>query len=265
MNARRLSLRALALGYLAVLLLAPLAMIFWRTFEHGLAPVWDALSSPAAVHALLLTLELVGIAVVLNTVFGVAAALWIVRGRARGRWVLGVLIDLTFALSPVVIGLSLLLVYGDQGWFGNWLSQHGLQVAFSVPGMVLATCFVSLPFVARECIPTLREVGTDAEEAAATLGASPWQTFWRVTLPALRWAIAYGVVLTAARALGEFGAVSVISGNIESRTQSLALFVQDRYQSFDNAGAFSAAMLLAVLALATLFTMHRFARRRLAV
>jgi sulfate transport system permease protein len=251
-----------ALAYLGVLLLAPVGMIFYRTFEHGVSPVWNALTSQPAVHALLLTLELIAIAVPLNTVFGVLAAMWIVRGRSRGRWLVGLLIDLPFALSPVVVGLALLLVYGDNGWFGNTLTGEGVQVAFAVPGMVLATCFVSLPYVTRECVPALREIGTEPEEAAATLGASRWQTFWRVTLPALRWAVVYGVVLTTARSLGEFGAVSIISGDIEGKTQSLPLYVQDRYANFDTVGAYSASMLLAALALATLLLMSRFTRHR---
>jgi sulfate transport system permease protein len=221
---RRLALRFLALGYLALLLLLPVAMIFYRTFEHGLGAVWEAISQPNAQHAFWLSIELVAIAVPLNTVFGIGIALLLERGRFRGRGLLSVLIDLPFAISPIVVGLSLVLVYGHTGWFGSWLSEHGIEVIFSVPGMVLATAFVSLPFVARETIPVLRELGTDAEQAAATLGASPWQTFRRITLPAIRWGVVYGVVLTTARALGEFGAVSVVSGRIEGKTLSLLAF-----------------------------------------
>jgi sulfate transport system permease protein len=259
---RRLTLRFVALGYLLLLLLAPTAMLFYRSFEHGLSPVWKAISNHDAVHALVLSLELVAIAVPLNAIFGVLAALWIVRGRMRGRAVLGAVMDLPFSLSPVIVGLALLLVWGDQGWFGNTLQQNGFQVAFAVPGLALATCFVSLPFVAREVIPTLREIGSDAEEAAETLGATPWQTFWRVTLPAIRWALIYGVVLTTARALGEFGAVSVISGGFEGSTQSLPLYVQDRYDQYDLTGAFTAGLVLAVLAIATLLLMNLLTRRR---
>jgi sulfate transport system permease protein len=188
-------------------------------------------------------------------------ALVLERGRFRGRGILGVLIDLPFAISPVVVGLALVLVYGKTGWFGNWLAENGIHVIFSVPGIVLATAVVSLPFVARETIPVLRELGTDSEQAATTLGASPWQTFWRVTLPGIRWGVVYGVVLTTARALGEFGAVSIVSGRIEGQTQTLPLYVQDRFENFDATGAYAAAVVLALLALATLLGMNLLTRR----
>lgn len=257
----RYGLRALMLLYLAALLLGPVVMLFYRTFEHGLAPVWNAVSAPNAVHALLLSLEIVVIVVPLNTIFGVGIALLLERKRFPGRALLGMIVDLPFAISPVIVGLSLVLVYGRTGWFGNWLSQHGIEVIFSVPGMVMATAVVSLPFVARETVPVLREVGTEAEQAAATLGAGPWQTFWRVTLPAIRWGVSYGVVLTTARALGEFGAVSIVSGNIEGQTQTLPLYVSDRYENFDLTGAYTAAVLLALLAVITLVAMRLLARR----
>jgi sulfate transport system permease protein len=258
----RLSVRFVALGYLALLLLAPVAMIFYRTFEHGLAPVWDAITTPNAMHAFWLSIEIVAIAVPLNTAFGIGMALLLERGRFRGKALLGVLIDLPFAISPVVVGLALVLVYGKTGWFGDWLAAHGIQVIFSVPGMVIATAVVSLPFVARETMPVLRELGTDSEQAAATLGASAWQTFRRVTLPAIRWGVVYGVVLTTARALGEFGAVSIVSGRIEGQTQTLPLYVQDRFENFDTAGAYTAAVVLALLALGTLLAMNLLTRRR---
>jgi sulfate transport system permease protein len=171
------------------------------------------------------------------------------------------LIDLPFAISPVVVGLSLVLVYGKSGWFGSWLIGNGIQIIFSVPGMVIATAVVSLPFVVRETVPVLRELGTDAEQAAETLGASAWQTFWRVTLPGIRWGVVYGVVLTTARALGEFGAVSIVSGRIEGQTQTLPLYVQDRFENFDATGAYTAAVVLALLALATLLAMNLLTRR----
>jgi sulfate transport system permease protein len=252
--------RSVALGYLALLLLAPVAMIFYRTFEHGLAPVWSAVTAPNAQHSFWLSLEVVAIAVPLNTVFGVGMALLLERGRFRGKGLLGVLIDLPFAISPVVVGLALVLVYGKTGWFGDWLATNGIQVIFSVPGMVLATAVVSLPFVARETIPVLRELGTDSEQAAETLGASAWQAFWRVTLPGIRWGVVYGVVLTTARALGEFGAVSIVSGRIEGQTQTLPLYVQDRFENFDSTGAYTAAVVLALLALATLLAMNLLTR-----
>jgi sulfate/thiosulfate transport system permease protein len=260
-RARRLGPRFLALGYLALLLLGPVAMIFYRTFEHGLGAVWSAATTPNAEHAFWLSVKLVAIAVPLNTVFGIGIALLLERGRFRGRALLGMLIDLPFAISPIVVGLSLVLVYGKTGWFGDWLASNGIQVIFSVPGMVLATAFVSLPFVARETIPVLRELGTDSEQAAATLGANSWQTFWRVTLPGIRWGVVYGVVLTTARALGEFGAVRVVSGGIEGQTQSLPLYVQDRFENFDLTGAYTAAVVLALLAFATLLAMNLLTRR----
>jgi sulfate/thiosulfate transport system permease protein len=260
-TARRLGLRFVGLGYLFVLLGAPVAMIFYRTFEHGLAPVWTAVTQPNAMHAFWLSVELVAIVVPLNTVFGIGIALLIERGRFRGKWLLGLILDLPFAISPVVVGLSLVLVYGRTGWFGDWLSAHGIQVIFSIPGMVLATAFVSLPFVARETVPVLHELGTDAEQAAATLGASAWQTFRKVTLPAIRWGVVYGVVLTTARALGEFGAVSIVSGRLEGQTQTLPLYVQDRFENFDTTGAYAAAVVLALLAFATLLGMNLLARR----
>src|SRR5437660_8751100 len=258
---RRLGVRTVALGYLGLLLGAPLVMIFYRTFEHGLAPVWSAVTAPNAVHAFWLSIEVVAIAVPLNTIFGIGIALVLERGRFWGKGLVGVLIDLPFAISPVVVGLSLALVYGKPGWFGDWLAEHGIQVIFSVPGMVLATAIVSLPFVARETIPVLHELGTDSEQAAETLGASGWQTFWRITLPGIRWGVVYGVVLTTARALGEFGAVSIVSGRLESQTQTLPVDVQDRFENFDITGAYVAAFALALLALGTLLAMNLLTRR----
>jgi sulfate transport system permease protein len=260
-RSRTLGLRTIALGYLALLLLAPVAMVFYRTFEHGLDAVWNAVTASNAQHAFWLSVEIAAIAVPLNTVFGIGAALALERGRFRGKALLGTIIDLPFAISPVVVGLTLVLVYGRTGWLGSWLSENGIAVIFSVPGMVLATAVVSLPFVARETMPVLREIGTDAEQAAATLGAGPWQTFWRVTLPAIRWGVVYGVVLTTARALGEFGAVSIVSGRIEGQTQTLPLYVQDRFENFDGTGAYTAAVVLALLALATLLAMNLLTRR----
>ena len=243
------ALRFFSLGYLAVLLVAPVGYVFWRTFEHGVGPAWDAVTTPDALHALKVTLILTAIAVPANTVFGVLCALAIVRHRYPGAGVVNAVVDLPLALSPVVVGLALLLLYGRGGWLGG----HG--IVFALPGMVLATIFVSLPFVVREVVPVLREIGTEQEQAAATLGASALQTFLRVTWPAIRYATAYGVVLTTARALGEFGAVSVVSGRLAGETESLTLFVQDRYQSFDTTGAYAAAVVLALLAMATLLLM----------
>jgi sulfate transport system permease protein len=251
----RYLLRFGALGYLAVILVAPVALIFWRAFEHGVGPFWDAITTPAALHALKLTVEIVVIAVPLNTLFGIVCALAIVRHRMPVMGLVNALVDLPLALSPVVVGLSLFLLYGRDGWFGGWLTAHGVQMLFALPAMLLATMFVSLPFVVREVVPVLREVGTDAEEAAATLGGSPFTIFRRITLPAIRWAVIYGVVLTTARALGEYGAVSVVSGRIAGRTETLTLHVQAAYESFDTTGAYAASVLLAGLAILTLVAM----------
>jgi sulfate/thiosulfate transport system permease protein len=255
-NFGKYALRTFALGYLALLLLIPVGMIFYRTFEHGFGAAWDAVTTPDAIHAFKLTLEIAAIAVPLNTVFGIGAALILVRSKFRGKALVNALIDVPFAVSPVVIGVSLVLVYGKFGWFGGWLAEHGIQVIFSVPGMVLATIFVSLPFVAREVIPVLHEIGDEQEQAARTLGASGWQTFRRVTLPAIRWGVAYGVVLATARALGEFGAVSVVSGRITGQTQTLPLYVSQEFTNFDLTGAYAASLVLALIALATLFAMN---------
>jgi sulfate/thiosulfate transport system permease protein len=252
----RLALRGVALGYLGLLLALPVGLVFYRTFENGLAAVWESLTTPEAMHAFWLTCVMVAVTVPLNTLFGVLCALVIVRQRFRGRALLNASIDLPFAVSPVVIGLALILVYGRDGWIGGWLAEQGVQVIFSPLGMILATIFVSLPFVVREVIPVLREIGTEQEQAAATLGASPFQTFWRVTLPAIRWGVAYGVVLTTARALGEFGAVSVVSGKLSGRTETLTLRVEERFQAFDLTGAYAAAVVLALMALATLLAMN---------
>ncbi len=257
-RAGRIGLRVVALGYLALLLVLPVGLVFWRTFEHGLAPVWDAVTTPAAVHAFWLTIEVTAIAVPLNAGFGILVALALVRGRWRGKRIVSAFIDLPFAVSPVVVGLALILVYGKTGWFGGL----GLTIIFSTPGMILATMFVSLPFVVREVVPVLHEIGTDQEQAAQTLGASPRQTFWRITLPAIRWGVAYGVVLTTARALGEFGAVAVVSGHVAGQTETMTLRVQERFESFDLAGAYAASALLAVIALGTLAAMTILNKRR---
>jgi sulfate transport system permease protein len=248
-------LRGLAFGYLGLLLLAPVGLIFWKTFEHGLGPPIDAMTSPDALHAIWLTLLMVAVAVPLNTVFGVGCALLLVRHRWRGNAAIDGIINLPFAISPIVIGLSLYLLYGNTGWFGPTLSEWGFKVLFSIPGMILASVFVSLPFVVRETVPVLQEIGTEQEQAASTLGANAWQTFWRVTLPAIRWGVAYGVVLTTARVLGEFGAVTIVSGSISGQTETLPLFVAKSFDNFNEQAAYAGAIVLALLALTTLLLM----------
>ena len=254
----RLALRGAALTYLGLLIALPVGMVFYRALEKGLGAAWESLTTPEALHAFWLTCVMVAVAVPLNTLFGVLCALVLVRQRFRGRAILNASIDLPFAVSPVVIGLALILVYGREGWLGGWLADNGIQVIFSPVGMVLATIFVSLPFVVREVVPVLREIGTEQEQAAETLGASPFQTFWKITLPAIRWAVAYGVVLTTARAIGEFGAVSVVSGKIQGRTETLPLYVQAQFEQFDIQGAYAASVVLALIAIATVVALRVF-------
>jgi sulfate transport system permease protein len=251
----KLGLRAIAIGYLAMILVAPLGLVFYRAFAHDSGAAWAALSNHDTIHAFRVTLIAVAIAVPLNTVFGVICGLAIVRGRFPGKGLVNAFVDLPLALSPVVVGLSLFLLYGRTGWFGSWLIRHNIQVLFAMPSIVLATIFVSVPFVAREVVPTLREIGDEQEQAAYTLGASGWQTFWRVTLPAIRWAVIYGVVLTTARCLGEYGAVAVVSGNIEGKTQTATLAVQDYYENLDQPGAYAISLALAALAVLVLILM----------
>ena len=257
----RLGLRLVALGYLAMVLVLPVGAVIWRAFGHGLAPVWQAITTPDALHAFWLTVLIAAIAVPLNTLFGIACAVVLVRQRFAGRRLLDAVIDLPFAVSPVVIGLALVLVYGRAGWLGGWLAERGIQVIFSLPGMVIATVFVSLPYVVREVVPVLREVGTEQEEAAWTLGAGSLRSFLLVTLPSIRWGVAYGVVLTTARALGEFGAVSIVSGRLAGQTETLTLYVENRFEGFDLVGAYSAALVLATLALLILLAMTRLNRK----
>jgi sulfate transport system permease protein len=255
MTAGRLTLRVAALGYLALLLVVPVGMVFYRALENGIGPAWDAVTTPPAQHAFYLTCMIALIAVPLNAVFGVACAWLLARYEFRGKRILDAVVDLPFAISPVVVGLALILVWGRDGWFAS------TSVIFSTPGMILATIFVSLPFVVREVEPVLREEGVDQEQAAATLGASPLQILRRITLPTIRWGLTYGVILATARALGEFGAVAIVSGKISGRTETLTLYVEDRFQSLDLAGAYAAALVLALIAVAVLALMTLLQRR----
>jgi sulfate transport system permease protein len=248
----RLPLRTLALGYLALLVVIPVGSVFYRAFQHGFVAAWDAVTTPDAVHALWLTLLVVLIAVPLNTVFGVGVSLILARHRFRGAWLLDAFVDLPLAISPVVVGLALVLVYGKTGWFGNWLAGHGIQIIFSFPGIVMASATVALPYVVREVLPVLQEIGTDQEQAATTLGASSFTAFRRITLPSIRRSLAYGVTLTTARVLGEFGAVVVVSGAIAGKTQTLTLFIQDSIDNLNPVGAYAGAVILAILALVVL-------------
>jgi sulfate/thiosulfate transport system permease protein len=261
-----LSLRAVALLYLALLLLLPVGLIFWRTFEHGFGTAWAWVTTPAAISALWLSVSIAAIAVPLNTIFGVGCALLLVRARGRVATVLDAIIDLPFVVSPVIIGLALVLVYGQGGWFGDWFLNHGIRIIYAPAGMVIATVFVSLPFVVREVAPVLKEVGDEQEQAAATLGANSWQTFWRVTLPSIRWGVAYGVVLTTARALGEIGAVAVVSSNVAGSTLTVPLLVQQRDSQITGTqsvtGAYAAATELAVISLLVLLVMTVLAPRK---
>jgi sulfate transport system permease protein len=261
-RATRLTLRTAALGYLFVLLAVPIGVILWRTFSPGVGEFIASVSTPAAQAAINLSLLIVAIVVPLNVAFGVVTALALVRGRFRGRGLLQAVVDLPFAVSPIVVGVALIMLWGAGGWFSA-LDRAGLTVIFGLPGMVIATIFVTLPFVVREVEPVLHEIGTEQEQAAATLGASPWQTFWRITLPAIRWGLTYGVVLTVARALGEFGAVIMVSSGFPGVSQTLTLLVHARYIDDHNAyGAYAAATLLMGIALVVLLLMTVLDRKR---
>ncbi|MFT4199513.1 sulfate ABC transporter permease subunit CysW [Gordonia sp. (in: high G+C Gram-positive bacteria)] len=257
----RHALRTVALLYLFVLLVVPVALIFYRSFQHGLGQFWEWITTPAAISALQLSLLIVVIVVPLNVVFGVATALALTRGNFPGKGLLQSVVDLPFAVSPVVAGVALILLWGHGGWFGG-IEGLGFKVIFGFPGLVLATLFVTLPFVVREVEPVLREIGTEQEQAAATLGANGWQTFSRITLPAIRWGLTYGVVLTIARALGEYGAVTMVSSNYPGISQTLTLLVHSRYtDDYNEFGAYAAATLLMLVAILVLVAMTLIERR----
>jgi sulfate/thiosulfate transport system permease protein len=259
----RVTLRVVALTYLFGLLALPILVILYRTFEPGIGTFIDSIRTPAAISALNLSLLIVAIVVPLNVVFGVVTAIALVRWRVPGRGLIQAIVDLPFAVSPIVVGVSLIMLWGATGWFGGLEGSTGVRVIFGLPGMVLATLFVTLPFVVREVEPVLHEIGTEQEQAASTLGASGWQTFWRITVPAIRWGLTYGVVLTVARALGEFGAVIMVSSGFPGVSQTLTLLVHSRYIDDHNTyGAYAAATVLMGLAIATLLLMTLLDRKR---
>jgi sulfate transport system permease protein len=242
----RLSLRAVVVAYLFLLVAWPATLIVKETFAGGMGPLRETLADPVVQSALELTAVVAVSAVVINLVFGVGMSLLLVRYEFPGKRTLSALIDVPLSVSPVVVGLSLLLVYGGRdGWFGPTLESAGIQMVYATPAMVMATAFVALPLVIREVVPVLEEIGDEQEQAARSLGAGGWQTFWRVTLPSIKWAVVYGVVLSLARSLGEFGAVKVVSGNIVGRTQTATLVVEQKYQNFEQTTAYSLAFLLA--------------------
>ena len=248
----RRTLVGLALGFLLLFLVLPLAAVFTEALRKGAGAYLEALKEPDAWAAIRLTLITAAIAVPLNLVFGVAAAWAIAKYEFRGKAFLTTLVDLPFSVSPVVAGLIYVLVFGAQGWLGPWLAAHDVKVVFAVPGIVLATIFVTFPFIARELIPLMQAQGNDEEQAAIVLGATGWQAFWRVTLPNIKWGLVYGVILCNARAMGEFGAVSVVSGHIRGQTNTMPLHVEILYNEYQSVAAFAVASLLALLALVTL-------------
>lgn len=248
----RYGLRVLALGYLLALVVVPVGLILWRAFSPGIGAFWAQISTPAAISALDLSLLVVAIVVPLNVLFGVPTAMVLARNKFRGKGVLQAVIDLPFAVSPVVVGVALIVLWGSAGVFGFVERDLGFKIIFGLPGIVLASIFVTLPFVIREVEPVLHEIGTDQEEAAATLGSTWWQTFWRITLPSIRWGLTYGVVLTIARTLGEYGAVIMVSSNLPGKSQTLTLLVSDRYNRGAEYGAYAISTLLMTVAVLVL-------------
>ncbi len=255
---RRLHLlRNGVLLYVGLLVVLPVGSVFFRAFEHGLGVAWDSITTTDGLHALWLTLLTLLIAVPADAIFGVGVALIVTRHRFPGVFLLDALVDIPLAISPVIVGLSLVLVYGQTGWFGRILAGWGIQVIFSLPGIIMASAVVALPYVTREVLPVLQEIGTEQEDAATTLGAGKLATFLRITLPSIRGGLAYGVTLTTARVLGEFGAVVIVSGNIEGRTQTMTLFIQDSVDNLNPASAYAGAVVLAIIAILILGVLQR--------
>ncbi len=252
---------AAVLGWFALLILVPSLALLRQVVQGGLRAFFETLATAEVRRAFLMTLGITALATVLNTIFGVALALVLVRQKFWGRALLDGVVDLPFAVSPVVAGLMLVVLYGPEGWLGGVLGKAGVQVIYAVPGMILATLFVTVPFVVRELVPILRELGEESEQAAYTLGAGRWRTFWSVTLPSIRWGVAYGVTLTVARSLGEFGAVLVVSGNLIGTTQTATLYIHDGIESFHTEGAYAASLVLAALSFVLLVGMEVVRRR----
>jgi sulfate/thiosulfate transport system permease protein len=257
---RRLLIAAV-LGWFALLILVPSLALFRQVYLGGLRPFLDLLTTPEARRAFGLSLGITALATLVNAVFGVAFALVLVRQRFWGRAILDGVVDLPFAVSPIVAGLMLIVLYGPTGLLGRWLESSGLRVVYAIPGMIIATLFVTVPFVVRELVPILRELGEEHEQAAYTLGAGRWRTFWSVTLPSIRWGVAYGVTLTVARSLGEFGAVLVVSGNLIGKTQTATLFVHDGIDTFHTEGAYAASFVLAAVSFVLLVGMDAIRKR----
>lgn len=257
-----ITLRSLALGYLFLLIVVPVGTILFRTFQPGFGQFWAWITTPAAISALQVSIIIVLITVPVNVIFGIVVSLALVRGNLKAKGLIQAIVDLPFAVSPIIVGVSLILLWGHGGWFGG-VESLGFRVIFGLTGMVIATIFVTLPFVVREVEPVLEEIGTEQEQAAATLGANAWQTFWRITLPSIKWGVAYGVVLTVARALGEFGAVIMVSSGLAGGSQTLTLLVHARYIDDHNVyGAYAAATLLMFIALLVLLAMTLLERNR---
>lgn len=254
-------LTAAVLGWFALLVLVPTAALLRQVVAGGLRPFFSTLSQPEVVRAFGMTLGITAIATVINTIFGIAMAIVLVRHRFWGRTLIDGVVDLPFAVSPIVAGLMLVVLYGPNGWLGRWLEGAGFRVVYAVPGMILATLFVTVPFVVRELVPILRELGDEQEQAAYTLGAGRWRTFWSVTLPSIRWGVLYGVTLTVARSLGEFGAVLVVSGNLIGQTQTATLYVHDGIESFHTEGAYAASLVLAAVSFVLLVGMDLIRKR----
>jgi len=249
-------LLSFVLLWFCVLILIPLSGIIKETFSQGIEAVINSLATPASLHAFWLTILITTSAVILNTLFGTILAIVLARKNFKGKLALESFIDLPFAVSPVVAGFMFIILFGSKGWIGSWFSSMNIKIIYAFPGMLIATLFVTLPFVAREVLPVLREFGPEQEETASTLGASQWQTFWRVTLPSIKWGLAYGITLTIARSIGEFGAVLVVSGSIINKTQTATLRIHDQFTDFNYAGAFSAALLLAAASFFLLNFIH---------